>query len=256
MQLSLTTPVHRTIVGSVLAVGGLVLGAIALTPQSAQAALLSRGLTAPSDGLLTRDTSTGLDWLDITETSGRSYEEVRDGFGGYTTQQGFRFATTADVSALFSSALVGKSSVLISTTNTLIDLPQTYSAAREINTLLGTTFRFFTTTSRGSIDDLRTEGYVLNPDASEPARLVGVNSSRSLARVSGVVPPGGGTFSSEIGRGVLEIPLSSPFPFRPGSFLVRSSSYGVSTPEPSVLLGSLAIVLGGLWRGRSKQAAI
>ncbi len=255
MQPSLIAPLRRTIIGSIVAAGGLALGAIALTPQSAQAALLARDLTAPGDGLLTRDTATGLDWLDITQTAGQSYEAVRDGFGGYTTQTGFRFATTAEFSTLFASALAGKPNVFISTPNTFVNLPNTYFAAREVNTLLGLTFQRITETARGRIEESYTEGYVLDSNAAEPARLAGVSSLRSVGKPFNIPVPGGGSFSSDTGSGGLSFPSQSPFPPRPGSFLVRSSSYGVSTPEPSVLLGGVAIALASLKKGRSKRAA-
>lgn len=59
------------------------------------------------DGLLTLDTDTGLEWLDLTATSdpaGQSYNAVAAGFGGFTTEQGFRFATVSEVLILFDNA--------------------------------------------------------------------------------------------------------------------------------------------------------
>jgi len=78
--------------------------AFALTSiAQAQAALIEYGLLAQNDNLVTRDTRTNLEWLDLTATQNRSYAEVTGGFGGYTTTFGFRVATDAEVGQLFAS---------------------------------------------------------------------------------------------------------------------------------------------------------
>ena len=42
-------------------------------------------LFAPGDGLLTRESDTGLDWLDPTTTQNQSYNSIATGAGGWTT---------------------------------------------------------------------------------------------------------------------------------------------------------------------------
>jgi hypothetical protein len=90
-------------VGLRLAAGALTL--LLMTPSIASAALSSVDLDTPGDGLITRDTETGLDWLDLTETApiefvGPSVNEVLAGAGGWTNR-GFRYATTTEVCMFF-----------------------------------------------------------------------------------------------------------------------------------------------------------
>lgn len=80
-----------------------------LYPQSPygdglQTFLAVADLRSAGDCLLTRDTKTGLEWLDLNATVNRSYEEVAAGFGGYTTA-GFRFASQGEVEQLFANAM-------------------------------------------------------------------------------------------------------------------------------------------------------
>jgi len=62
----------------------------------AAAELLEIDLAAPGDGLVTRDTATALDWLDLTESAGLSFADVEAGAGGFTAD-GWRYATEAEV---------------------------------------------------------------------------------------------------------------------------------------------------------------
>lgn len=64
-------------------------------------ALIQQDLIPGSgDQLLTLDTDTNLQWLNLTTTAGRSYNEVMGGFGGFTTTHGFQYADGAQISAL------------------------------------------------------------------------------------------------------------------------------------------------------------
>lgn len=63
------------------------------------AALVSVDLNAPDDDLLTRDTVSNLEWLDLPVTAGLTYNEVISGVGGYTGL-GFRHATASEVDAV------------------------------------------------------------------------------------------------------------------------------------------------------------
>jgi hypothetical protein len=79
-------------------------GILALShPGAATAALVSKDFLAPGDGLLTLDTDTNLEWLDLTQTLAQTYNAVATGFGGYTTTYGFSIATTTQVSQLFTN---------------------------------------------------------------------------------------------------------------------------------------------------------
>lgn len=58
-------------------------------------------MNAPGDGLVTRDPETGLDWLDLGGvTTNLSYDDIQGGAGGWLAS-GWRYATQAEVCALF-----------------------------------------------------------------------------------------------------------------------------------------------------------
>lgn len=214
-----------------------------LLAQSAQAALLSGDLVTAGDGLITTDSRTGLEWLDLTATKGASYDAVAAGFGGYTTQNGFRFASLAEVNTLQASALEGKVDFVRLTSNVNDLLTAQYFAAAEINRLLGVTF------------PMSGNGFVLNSTVGyvAPASATGIVTSLSigseLTSVSnspvrsrrGVSREFTFTNSTTVGSNTV------------GSFLVRNSAPVQSTPEPSLLMGS-AIVLTGLLKSRSAHS--
>ena len=84
--------------------------------STGEAALVTRDLVSGSnDRLITLDTQTGLEWLDVNYTSGINsvdYIYDRDPFGAYPNVNfnllsTFRFATLADIQLLFSNANVG-----------------------------------------------------------------------------------------------------------------------------------------------------
>ena len=79
-----------------LAVVGLTLS---LTPHAVNAAILSLDSSFGSD-TITRDTDTGLDWLDVTVTRGLSYNQVTAELGAGGTYEGYRYATMAELDAL------------------------------------------------------------------------------------------------------------------------------------------------------------
>ena len=76
-----------------------------LGAQPARAALVEIDLNTPGDGLVTRDTVTRLDWLDLTESTDLSFDQVEADVGGFISD-GWRHATGAEVCALF--AAVGR----------------------------------------------------------------------------------------------------------------------------------------------------
>ena len=81
-----------------------VLLAILLISSAALADLFEEDLFAPGDGLLTRDTVTLLEWLDLTSTTSVSPDEILAGAGpgpGGWVGLGFSHATTEQVKQLF-----------------------------------------------------------------------------------------------------------------------------------------------------------
>jgi len=69
---------------------------VALWVGSSLAELQQIDLYSPGDALITRDTGTGLDWLDVPLTVGLSYNNIIAGSGGWI-DDGWRHATTAEV---------------------------------------------------------------------------------------------------------------------------------------------------------------
>ncbi len=73
-----------------------------LAGGTAGAALVEGDLAVPADGLITLDTGTGLEWLDLTATLGMSYNGAEA--SSFVTSDGFRHATQAEVQVLFLTA--------------------------------------------------------------------------------------------------------------------------------------------------------
>ncbi len=84
------TYLRKRLLRAVAAVVGLVFAA-----GNAHAILVDQGLN-------TFDTDTGLLWLDVTETVGDAYSTVLD--SSYVMDQGYRFATEAEVTTLYNHA--------------------------------------------------------------------------------------------------------------------------------------------------------
>ena len=80
---------------------GAVCACLAVFSFSANAALLSVDLNTFGDGLITRDDSTGLDWLDLTETNNTSRDYVLTQLGSGGLFDGWRYATSTEVVALW-----------------------------------------------------------------------------------------------------------------------------------------------------------
>ncbi len=70
---------------------------------TANASLTSQDLSTPGDGQLTYDSDTGLSWLNISNTTTHSYNEIISGFGGFATDKGFRYATGKEVGVLLAN---------------------------------------------------------------------------------------------------------------------------------------------------------
>ena len=74
-------------------------------------ALIQRNLVpGTGDRLLTLDTETNLEWLNLTATLNLSYSDILDGADDYTTKYGVRFATGTEIGLLWMHAGITKSS--------------------------------------------------------------------------------------------------------------------------------------------------
>lgn len=67
-------------------------------------ALVSKDLSAAGDGLIMRDVKTGLEWLDLTTSVNRSFNDVSSQFALGGDFEGFRYATFNEVTTLFENA--------------------------------------------------------------------------------------------------------------------------------------------------------
>ena len=70
---------------------------------SVNAAIISTDWHTSGDKLITTDTESGLNWLDLTETNGLSYNYVSSQLGVGGQFEGFRFATTDEAVALWAN---------------------------------------------------------------------------------------------------------------------------------------------------------
>lgn len=73
-----------------------------LLSLSASAAIISVDSSFGVD-TITRDTGTGLDWLDVTETQWLSYNQVIAQMGAGGAYEGWRYATTAELDQLITN---------------------------------------------------------------------------------------------------------------------------------------------------------
>lgn len=72
---------------------------------SVNAALISSNWQTVGDGFITQDTESGLSWLDLSITYSMSYNQVSSQLGIGGEFEGFRYATTEEVLALWNDNL-------------------------------------------------------------------------------------------------------------------------------------------------------
>ncbi len=123
---------------SVMAVGVIMVG----MAGAADATLISMDLDYNGDNLITRDTETGLDWLDLTVTRNLSINQVLNGASGNNfIGDGWRYASIIDVHTFLNNAglslgaFTGATAYYIYETN-----PVQLIALMEIFTLLGVNY--------------------------------------------------------------------------------------------------------------------
>lgn len=186
------------------------------------------------DELLTRDTRTGLDWLDVPATRRLSVLEVLAGAGGWTSN-GFRYATLDEIRDLLASFQLAEG---------LIGSVPDVAMAQLLITLLGHTYEnnppspgnpFGQKTLLGVTGDR----YPQIGD-SRPAYIYG---NISVSDQNGQINFGGQYFLDSQDSAV-------------GSFLIRSSPV-TQVNEPNVAFlfwaGLGLIAFGGIRRRRSKN---
>jgi hypothetical protein len=196
--------------------------AVTLLSLPAGAELLEVDLNAPGDKLVTRDTETGLDWLDLGGvTTNLSYDAIQGGAGGWLAS-GWRYATQSEVCALFVDHTEA------TTCNFDSGLILEPLQARNLFGLLGSTGAIVT----GAMVDFIVAG--LYDD--------GTGGAAGEARIDVLTSfPPGGVWVLRTGATPDAIPTSTASTSR-GSFLVRATP-----PEiPALPLAALAALAASL----------
>ena len=84
----------------------LILTLISMIPIPALSALIEADFIATGDSLLTQDTDSRLEWLDITYAQGAGRMVLEGGYKDLLTVHGFRYATQTELSNLFSASSI------------------------------------------------------------------------------------------------------------------------------------------------------
>lgn len=233
-------------------------GFTALAAHTAEAALVGVDLAelAGSDTFLTRDTATGLDWLDVNLTTGLSHTQIVGGTvinnlgalqglnpitGAAFAGNPFRHATSAELRTLYENAGIPD-----------IFPPTTFSEANfapiaDLQALVGITF------VTGGFQS-RTGGFLAGFGSSIPGfQDAGTltNCSSALALCAGS-PPTAGSFQSGEARHTSGI-TPTQASIASGHWLVRNSTTA-AIPEPGTL-AVLGLGLVGLGLVRRRRAA-
>lgn len=197
--------------------------------QTASAALVESDWLVAGDNKLTIDTNSGLEWLDLTESTGFSMNQILAGAGGFL-DMGFRYATTSEVSTLFAEANV------IDTGGEAVE--ENAAAAMDFILLFGITYQ----ASDSSGNNTFTSGYHF-PDPPD-------TSESTIAAFVQLISFGEPPLNTENGYGAAMVSaLLSGNRDRAtstdGSFLVREATY-VPVPAAVWLFGSGLIGLLGM----------
>lgn len=143
-----------------------------LTIQPVSAALVEADWLVAGDSKLTVDTNSGFEWLDLTESTGLSMNEVLSGVGGFL-DMGFRYATTSEISELFAAAGISDT--------TGDSVPENVEPVIDLLLLMGITFEYV---SSGG-NNIFSSGYHL-PD---PPDLSGRTLASAFQLISSGNPP-------------------------------------------------------------------
>ena len=112
--------------------------------QNAQALLV--GVTDHGDYF--SDAETGLDWLDVTLSMNRSYDQVSSQFGVGGDYEGWRYASAAELAAM-TNAVSGWDSGVTGVAQIATPLPESSTAYDELIALMGDTHDYYYQTTFG-----------------------------------------------------------------------------------------------------------
>jgi hypothetical protein len=106
-------------------------------------AMVSPAYSLPlySTGYSTYDPQTGLEWLNLSQTQGQSYNSIVGGYGGYLAN-GWTYATTANISTLFDNAIMSVGGSPIGNYSDGNARPEYSMPAAYLGAALGFTYRF------------------------------------------------------------------------------------------------------------------
>jgi len=192
---------------------------------------------------VTLDTETGLEWLDITQSTGLSYSIVMDQFASGGVYEGFRYATELDVITFFDHAGV-RNSLLGSIGKE--GLPASFeSAVEDFMALTG----FYNAGPPSDRTLVRNNTALYDDgDPADDVSPIGL-AWVQVSIVTGIPDP---ALSSGIVQNAIGINGSSP---TQGNWLVRDTVSPVPEPSSLVLLVTGAIGLIGYRRRKRKMAA-
>ena len=196
----------------------------------AHASLVELDLLTAGDGLVTLDTTTGLEWLDLTATQGLSVDQVLAGSGGWV-QRGFDYPNFSQIGRLLDDAgfspHIDDFAVLRST-----DLTSDLASAITFVGDFGSTIGGFQT-----IGFIAPYDCAIFDEVTTCTDYVKITASRSVDR--GFVSGDDGSFVTRVGQPYI------------GSFLARE------VPEPATcatLLAGLALFAALAFRQRRAGA--
>jgi len=203
------------------------------------------------NGMFTTDTLSGLDWLDVTESVNRSYNDVSGQFGLNGDYVGWRYATGDEFNQMISNYTdVGIAPGNYNQTNLsegVIDnlhflLGSTLDT--QYNNLHGTTYDNFNGFAEGDVYDF-TQGLIDSaPNNANTAKIaIIVDDDRDISSIDFIQANHN---TSDIFNGTDNA----------GSFLVRNTLAPVPVPAAAWLMGSGLLGLMGFSRKRSQISQV
>ncbi len=209
---------------------GALLAVVLFIPLSSRADLVLKD-SSYGPGTIIEDTVTHLDWLKLTVTQNRSFDDVSSKFGPGEEFAGFQYGDVVQVGQLFKDG--GLPSIVPSDTfpfgNLFSSNPSDVAAVTNLITLFGSTF----SDADHPIESIGIIGnhdlFGLGPDEIDLAALA-VQTTLACAAVhcAAARPLSGGTS----GPGVLDTPLPQA-----GSFLFESAPAAIPEPSFTILIG-------------------